>query len=382
MIPKQSPFAVATLCLAILAGCAGQSTHRETAAVPRSAQYTLSLDWVYPIAIGFGKYLGSYPLELGAVANDNGITYVASSLGRVIAIRDGEAKPAWDVSFGMPVSAGPVVSGQAVFVALANGDIIKLKRSNGEQIWRYATGASVENSLSVAGNVVAAVNANNRIFAIDEKTGSLLWRRERPRSNEFSMYGQCSPLIADNTVYAGFSDGFFVAYNLSNGAALFSRELAPNARFKDIDAAPVKIGETVYVASSSGGLYALSADDGRTVWQRDIFGISSIRVFQDSLYVSSQSGIFRLTRNTGETVWQNILRDNALISPIALGKRYIYASVQKFGLAILDRVNGNTIHIIDSGSDVTAAPLLQNGMLTVLSNRSAVYRYKIDDSPL
>ena len=117
----------------------------------------------------------------------------------------------------MPVTAGPVLTAQAVYVALSNGDVVKLKRTNGDEIWRFSTGAAVENSLSVTDGIVSCVNANNRIFALDERTGSLIWRRERPRSNEFSMYGQPSPLIVDNTVYAGFSDGFFVAYNQTNG---------------------------------------------------------------------------------------------------------------------------------------------------------------------
>ena len=382
MTPKRAVFTTWAIALALLSGCATQSTHRETAPVPRSAQYTLTSDWVYPIKLGFGKYLGSYPLELGAVAAQNGVTYVASSLGRVIAIDESNVKPLWDISLDMPVTAGPVLTAQAVYVALSNGAVVKLKRTTGDEIWRFSTGAAVENSLSVTDGIVSCVNANNRIFALDERTGSLIWRRERPRSNEFSMYGQPSPLIVDNTVYAGFSDGFFVAYNQTNGTALFTRELAPKARFKDLDVQPVKVGNAIYVASSSGGLYALAADDGKTLWQRDIFGISSIRAFQDSLYVSSQSGIFRLRKNTGETIWQNIIRDGALISPIALGKRYIYASVQKFGLVILDRIEGDTLHIIDNGSDFTSAPLLQNGALTLLSNRSTVYRYTVDDTPI
>ncbi|MBQ1925901.1 MAG: PQQ-binding-like beta-propeller repeat protein, partial [Proteobacteria bacterium] len=105
-------------------------------------------------------------------------------------------------------------------------------------------------------------------------------------------------------------------------------ELAPNARFKDVDASPLRIGDTLYVASSSGGLYALSAEDGHTLWQRDIYGISSIRAFQDSLYVSSQAGIFRLSMNNGATIWQNIIQKEALISPLAICKNAIYASVQ------------------------------------------------------
>ena len=48
----------------------------------------------------------------------------------------------------------------------------------------------------------------------------------------------------------------------------------------------------------------------------------------------------------------------------------------------IDRIEGDTLHIIDNGSDFTSAPLLQNGALTLLSNRSTVYRYTVDDTPI
>ena len=196
------------------------------------------------------------------------------------------------------------------------------------------------------------------------------------------MYGQSRPWIDDDgTIYAGFSDGFLVAY-AQNGTAIWSRELAPDARFKDLDTPPVRVGGTVYVASSSGGLYALSAVDGHTLWQRDIFGISGIVPFQDSLYLSSQSGIYRIRREDGETMWQNIVQKGALISAIQLGKVSVYASVQRYGLVILDRKTGILRHVVDMGSDFTSAPHLTDNTLTALSNQSTVYQFTVDDIPV
>ena len=311
-----------------------------------------------------------------------GITYVASSLGKVLAIDDASATVKWKRSFDMPVTAGPVVSQNAVYVALGDGSVQKLNISSGETIWQYNTNAAVENAISVSEGIVACVNANNRVFALDDESGSLKWRRERPKSAEFSMYSQSAPLIENGIVYAGFSDGYLVAYSAQNGPAIWTRELAPDARFKDLDVKPLRIDNTLYVATSSGGLYALSADDGSTLWQRDIFGISAIRAFQDSLYLASQSGIFRIKRATGETIWQNVIQKDALISPIALGKTYIYASVQKFGLVMIERSTGKLRHVVDMGSDFTVAPELNPGVLTALSNRSTVYRFIVDDVPV
>ena len=195
------------------------------------------------------------------------------------------------------------------------------------------------------------------------------------------MYGQAAPRIANGILYAGFSDGFLVAYAASNGTAIWSRELAPAARFKDLDVTPRRVHDVLFVASSSGGLYALSVDDGHTIWQKDIHGISSVAAFQNSLFVSSQLGVFRLRMSDGATIWQNEIQANTLFSPLALGKNSIYVAVQQYGLAILDRKSGKLQHVFDMGTDFTSPPCLTDGHLSVLSNRSTVYRFVVDDAP-
>ena len=377
-------FIYAAFCAILLTGCVSGNSHKTDSlpTPPKTAQYAADIDWLYPLNDNPPKALGSTPLELGSVTSVRGATYATSSLGKVIAIDEKTAKKRWIADFGIPVTSGPVVTSQAVFVALSDGAILRLAIRTGEVVWRYETGAAPENSLSVRDGVVACVNSNNRVFVLDEETGALKWRRERPKSSEFAMYGQSSPLIDQNgNIYAGFSDGFLVAY-ASNGTAIWSRELAPNARFKDLDVNPIRMDDTLYVASSSGGLYALSVNDGHTLWQRDILGISAIVPFQDSLYVASQSGIFRLRRDDGATIWQNIIQKDALISSIQLGRNNIYASVQRYGIIMVDRRSGDLRHVIDMGSDFTAAPYLTDGALTAISNKSTIYRFIVDDTPL
>ncbi|MBO4350681.1 MAG: PQQ-like beta-propeller repeat protein [Proteobacteria bacterium] len=365
-------------------GCASANGPHanDVKTAPRSAQFDVELDWDYALKPGIPKYLGSVPLEMGSIQNIGPVTYIASSLGKVIAIDNASGRGIWSQDFEMPITSGPVGDAKSIYIALSSGTIHRLNPRTGESVWHYETGGAVENGLSVGEGIVACVNVNNRAFAINAEDGTLLWRRERPRPNEFSMYGQSSPLIENGMVYLGFSDGYVVAYAAENGTAVWSRELAPDARFKDMDVKPVRDKDALYVAASSGGLYALSADDGHTLWQRDIYGITSIRVFQNSLYVSSQSGILRIEKKSGDTIWQNVIQKEALISELQLGKTYIYASVQKYGLVMLDRVDGTLRHVIDLGSDFTTPPQLSPGVLTAMSNNSTVYRFIVNDEPI
>ena len=366
----------------IIAGGCSSSKEATVSTPPQSAQYHMSIDWTYPLDPNPPKALGPNPLELGSVVSVQGVTYATSQRGTVIAIDEKTAQPKWKTQFDLPVTAGPVVTSKAIFVALNDGTIVRLSKANGSEIWRYDTGAAVENALTATKEFVACTNANNRVFVLDAETGALKWRRERPRSQEFAMYGQAAPIIHNDMVYAGFSDGYIVGYALVNGTAVWSRELAPNSRFKDLDTSPVIVDNTMYVASSSGGLYALALDDGHTIWHREIFGISSIVPFQNNIYLSSQSGIIRLRRSDGQTYWVNTVQDGALISPLQVGKSSIYATVQRLGLVVLDRREGTTQYIVETGSDFTSAPFLTDGALTLMSNRSTIYRMRIQDTPL
>jgi len=373
------------LCAALFAtGCAASNALQATNSnPPRSVQYDIEVDWAYPLNDKETFYLGAKPLEQGHIAVTRDFTYVGSTaLSRLVAINNAQALKKWDVTLTAPVTAGPVAVGNAVYVALSDGGILKINAANGEQIWRFDTQVPIENSLTVSNGFVAAMNGNNRLIVLNEADGSVKWRRERPRSSEFTMYGQAAPLIHNNVLYAGFSDGYLIAYALQNGTALWTRDLAPDARFKDLDVQPVVVDDVLYAANSSGGIYALSLLDGKTLWQRDIRGASSIVPHQDSLYISSRSGLFRLNRETGDTIWQNEIQKEALISQLQLGKSAIYASVQRFGLVAIDRVSGHTLHVIDMGTDFTAAPVLTDGVLTAVSNRSTVYRFIVDDVPL
>ena len=380
MILRQYGYIALIAGAMLLGGCAAGDRAVDTA--PQSAQYHMSIDWQYQLDPNPPKALGANPLELGSVTSVQGVTYAVSQRGIVLAIDEKTAKPKWKVDFGLPVTAGPVVSSKAVFVGLNDGTIVRLARSTGAEVWRYDTGASIENSLSATKEYVACTNANNRLFVLDAESGALKWRRERPRTQEFAMYGQAAPLISGDMIYAGFSDGYIVAYALSNGTAVWSRELAPAAKFKDLDTKPVIVDNTIYVASSSGGLYALALDDGHTIWQRDILGITSIVPFQDSLYLSSQHGIMRMRRSDGQVIWLNMVQNGALISALQLGKSSIYATVQRLGLVVLDRREGTTKYIVETGSDFTSAPYLSDGALTLMSNRSTIYRMHVQDVPL
>ena len=385
------------LCLIVLAGltflsCASTGERpslRSERSRAESAQELLRYDWKYELRPGILPALGAHSIENGHLAVRAGYVIAGSTDGQLVILKENSGEKVWQQKFDVGISAGPVISGKSVYWCGTDGSVHRMNAKQTDDgtvqlnmVWTVDTGAPIEGSLTVEGDSVYVVNANNRVFALNAKDGSIRWKHERPRSSEFTMYGQAKPHVAGDRVYVGYSDGTFSSYAISNGTVIWTKNLSAEIRFKDIDAEAAVAGGKVYVANSSWGVYCLDVDDGRILWKQPLDGVRSFFVDNDTLYLSSNSGIVRMDAETGMVIWRNILRENALFSPLAVGDHNLYVSIQRFGLAVLDRESGETRHIIDVGSDFTSEPVLTDGALYALSNRGTVYRYLIRDLPL
>lgn len=376
-------FFACTAATAALFACSPQWHVMDVSPAPKSAQTELTYDWAYEIQPGIPKYFGAKPLQLGSMQiHSAGFVVVGTTQGKLLAIHNNSAKVYWQREFSSAVTAGPIIVNNTVYIADGAGMIHALDAFNGNSLWEYNTNAPIEHGLSVEHGLLAALNANNRVFVLDANTGTLKWKRERPRPNDFAIYGQAPPLIDKETIYVGFSDGNLTAFSAQNGSALWMRELDPNVRFNDICGQIVRTQNVLFVATASGGLSAINASDGQTLWQVEINDISGAQIFQDKLFVSSNDGLYCINASDGHIIWHNPIQQSPALTTLAVGKKYLYSTAPNLGLVIVERKSGQTRHIVDLGSSFNAAAQLQNGALYLLSNNSVVYRYLLNDEPL
>jgi outer membrane protein assembly factor BamB len=97
-----------------------------------------------------------------------------------------------------------------------------------------------------------------------------------------------SPTVVGGVVYIGANNGNFYALDQSTGAVIWSRDIGTNgpkttcgsrgfASTATVADDPVTSTETVYVAASTGYLFAFNAATGATIWQ-SVVGIPSTTV--------------------------------------------------------------------------------------------------------
>lgn len=236
-----------------------------------------------------------------AVAGDSlfaGATAFRSNSGtdgdRFEYLRDRESLTgALDVATGdeeWQVSTGP--RGRPPFIpAVADGRVYvgrdrvyALATESGEEAWTFSDEAilswgdpAVANELVLVTGEREASGPDGVLVAIDAETGQERWRVTGPRRLAPPALGDDTIIVAGERVRA---------LDIATGEVDWRRE-----ENWIVAAPPAIAGGTVYLATATGGLYALSLDDGTTEWTLSLSaGLTGPAIADDALYIADASG--------------------------------------------------------------------------------------------
>ena len=176
-----------------------------------------------------------------------------------------------------------------------DGALYAVRASDGKLLWRFDTSAEVSRRPVLHRGTLFATNANDTLLAIDPATGKMKWFRHRTPAFGMEMSGYAGPAVHGDRVYAAFSDGVVIAYDVRDGsqrwypvdltAQIEQARTGEELRYLDVDTTPVvtKSGNdwVVIVASYEGGLFALDAETGMQVWQNEgATGITELALWE------------------------------------------------------------------------------------------------------
>ncbi len=182
--------------------------------------------------------------------------------GRVGAydLRTGDA--VWEVAVGNPtgrselerlvdVSAGLQVVGNDVYVVGYHGRAVGIDLATGVILWQQDM-SSYAGLTADFGNVYVT-NDFDAIVALERNGGAQVWRQEALRLRDLT-----APTRYANTLVVGDYQGYLHWLDPANGKFV-AREHAAGAR---ISAAPLVVGQNVYVQSEDGTVAAYTVRDG------------------------------------------------------------------------------------------------------------------------
>lgn len=275
--------------------------------------------------------------------------YTVARDGDVEALSLENGRALWSQDTDEPLASAAGVGGGLVMVGTSNGYVIALDQSSGEQRWKKRVSSEVLAAPQVAEDIVVVRTVDGKLTGLSAESGDRLWIYDRGVPS-LSLRGTSTPVIDQGYIVAGFDAGRLVAVELSSGRTAWETRVAVGTgrseleRMVDIDSDPVIRNDIIYVATFQGSLAALSLQDGRILWTRDIPSYAGLAVGEENIYVTDDNGhIWALEQVSGSSVWkQEALQARATSAPAAIGP-YVAVGGVEGHVHWMDRANGEFV---------------------------------------
>ncbi|MGI9219896.1 MAG: outer membrane protein assembly factor BamB [Woeseiaceae bacterium] len=317
-------------------------------------------------------------------AGDGNRVFAASRDGNVVALDAETGKQAWKTELELELSAGPGVGNGMVAVGSADGLIIILNSNDGTELWRANLSGEVLAPPLIEDDSVIVATIDNRLRALRGYDGEELWNLEK-KTPALTMRGSATPVIAGNTVIAGFDNGRLIAANVESGDIVWDSFLAPPSgrsdldRLSDIDGHISVVGQDIYAAGYQGRLSAVAAESGQILWSRDISSYVGVSADWNSVYTTDDDGeVIALTRNTGQESWRqdSLLRREPTL-PVSFSTTVVVGDLDGY-LHFFSVVDGVPVARLRQGSAaISSKPVVIAGRLYVQSDAGTLAAYMI-----
>ena len=145
-------------------------------------------------------------------------------------------------------------------------------------------------------------------------------------------------MLGTGVVYVGYEDGTVVMLRIADGLQGWEQAVAdPDGRTEldraaDVDGEIQVGGDAVFATSFHGQSMALSLNNGRPVWTRDIGSYGGLAMNDTLVIVSDKQGVVHgLSRTDGSGVWkQEGLQRRMLTTPVIQGNYAVVGDLEGY----------------------------------------------------
>lgn len=253
--------------------------------------------------------------------------FVANVSGSVTAMRSRDAHPLWAVDLDEQLTGGPAAGHGMVVVGTIKAELIALDADTGKTLWRSRICSEMLAVPVITEDKILLQCIDGYVVALNRSDGQRIWSYRRLPPT-LTLRGTASPLLVGERVITGFADGVLVSLSLDKGELQWEATIAvPRGRndlerMVDIDGLLQVADGVVYVSSYQGRVAAVSIENGRFLWTRDMSSYSGVELGDSQLFLSDDQGrVWALDRRTGATLWrQDRFSGQRISAPAVMGR--------------------------------------------------------------
>ena len=336
--------------------------------------------------------LGGMPVIAG------GKMYMIDSRAKVRAFNAETGKKLWEREFKEKgetkknAYGGGVSFGDgSLFITNGYGHIAALDPANGNIKWQVGVGVPMRGAPTYADGRLFALTHDNQTYALDANSGEVLWN-EIGISENAGLVGAASPAVIGNTVISAYSSGEVYAMRVENGRTLWTDTLSRQGRLtamaslRDVDGHPVIYDNKVYAVSHSGRMVAIDLRSGTRIWEQNVGSQYTPWVAGDFIFVVTPEGqVVCVTRREGKVRWITQLeryknpndRSDPVhwSGPLLAGDRLLVTSSHGYVLS-LSPYTGDVLSGLELPDDAEYGPIIANGTLYFMTTDGEVVAYR------
>ncbi len=381
MIPARYRIAVIVPCALLIGACSGLRLPRPLSAdasdwtmfgksgarmdaTSETITPPLTLAWDYDVSGGIGT--GS-PLVVDSVL------FVGNMRGELHAVNSYTGKRIGWVDLGDAIEGSPTIDGNTAIVSLSNTrlSLVAFDLVEGNALWKVPLG-DIEASPLVFNQKIYVGNTDGVFFCIQRAKGETLWKFELPHNTSHDGI-RSSAAATGNTVVFGAEDGTLYCLDTETGSL----------KWKYFSGAPIVstpsiAGSSAYIGNLNGTLCSVDIRSGSLRWKHETrAGIyASASVSGNKIFVGTTGGeMFAFTADSGRVAWKTNLGSVINSGGLVASNILYFGTLNKaiFGLNVLD---GTIVVKQDVDGRIKTSPALAHGMLFVATDDRLILAFK------
>ena len=266
------------------------------------------------------------------------------------------------------------------------GFVYAINLTNGEILWIKNHGTPLKSNIKVFKNKIFVINQDNRILCLDTKDGSLIWDIRATPSFIKSQNFLALAISKEGDLVTLNSAGDLIKAKTTNGKIYWYLNATGSLLAHDTDffeSSQIVINRNDIIFSTTSSTFSFNLSSGSVQWIKDINSQNAPIIDGNNIFLISNNGyLINLDRSTGEIIRSinilKVLKKKKRITRVTgfvMGSGKIYATTLNGYLIVCSAGSGNVEYFKKIGNAITAAPIISNGSLYILTKKSKIFGF-------
>jgi len=292
---------------------------------------TISQKVIWELKIYESSY-NDYPKNIALFLNGD-VLYAADNLGFIYSIDVQVGKIVWQQNYGIPFSSHLNFNKGVLYVVNQNSRLYAFNPADGQKIWSFESLSGLikpsrSSNISLYDNKLLFSNDLGDITAIDLDQQVIIWTKNILSQNTISnnlVFKISNILIDKKDVYVSSNSGDLFNFNLETGEIKWSYKLSSIQNH-------ISTEKYLFVLTENGFVVAFNKLNGTILWSLNLAKLSkdkkvSIEYYglllaSNNLYVTSSNGdIYKISANDGKYVTHKKINSDLSRAPIIIDNK-------------------------------------------------------------